>query len=49
MNWYRKTALSGNWFAYVHAESAEEVKQMHEEELRLMPDLAHRYPGQVLH
>ncbi len=45
MKWYKKTATSGAWSAYVHAVNADEVRHLHEEELRLMPDLAAGYPG----
>ena len=45
MRWYKKAAVTGAWEAYVHAESAEEVRQLHDGDLSFIPELAVRYPG----
>jgi len=45
MKWYKKTATTGTWTAYVHAVNVDEVRNLHQEDLQLMPDLAARYPG----
>jgi len=45
MKWYKKTATTGRWTAYVHAVNVDEVRNLHKEDLQLMPDLAARYPG----
>ena len=45
LRWYRKTALSGEWSALVHAESEADVRALHEREQRLLPGLAQQYPG----
>lgn len=45
LNWYRKIALSGDWSALVRAESEAEVRELHDQEQRLLPTLAQQYPG----
>ena len=45
MRWYKKTAEDEFWMAYVQAVNAQEVRNLHQEDMHFFPDLAGRYPG----